>query len=213
MNLSLQSSISLLILIFLIKPISLSSQKLLPVLTYHNLHETNNHYIFVWIPQNNNNHGKWLLEHSYNGLDWKILLNLNPNQNLYHYALPKNIYGLVRLRWMCSQDTSTLIVHNLNHTQNHGLFAYYDKTHCKVSIGYQLHYNTDLLLRFYNSIGEELATHFLYYSPKELHFWNFEPPNLKNDIYLVRLVDALSKKVLADFRLPIFYDSIEKKSN
>ncbi len=185
----------------------------LPQLEYHKIYENNQHYTFIWIAQNSSNSGNWLVEHSFKGLEWKILQSFLNNQNLYQYSFPKNLYGFIRLRWIKHQDTTTLAVHNLNHTVKKGLFAYYDEEFCKVSIGYQISFQTDLLLRFYNSIGEELNTHFLYHHANELHFWNFEPQCLKKDIYLVRIIDALTKEIIADYRLPILYEATEKKPN
>ncbi|GIV44115.1 MAG: hypothetical protein KatS3mg035_1238 [Bacteroidia bacterium] len=190
----------------------LNAQNTLPVLEHHSLYESNHSLAFVWVNQRKLE-GSWILEHSYNGLDWNILEQNFYQQYIFYYQLPKKLYGFIRLRWASYHDTTTIAIHNLNHTQKKGLFACYDYEHCKVAMGYQIHYETDLLLRFYNSVGEEIATHFLYYKPNDLYFWNFEPPFLKKDIYLVRLIDALSKEILFDFRLPILYDSFEKVSN
>ncbi len=191
---------------------SIYSQNHLPILEHHNLYENPQNLTFVWVNQNLLN-GSWLLEHSFNGLDWNFINTYSNNQNLYFQRLPKNLYGFIRLRWVNPYDTTTITVHNLNYTQKKGLFACYDLENCKILIGYQIPYQTDLLLRFYNSIGEEINTAFLYHQSHELNFWNFEPSCFKKDIYLVRLVDALTKEILLDFRLPILYDSLEKKSN
>lgn len=188
------------------------SQNCLPVLEHHNLYETKNQYVFVWLNQNTLN-GSWIIEHSFNGLNWNILNRIKTSSSIYYYNLSKNLYGFIRLRWNAQKDTTTLIVHNLNHANSKGLFASYDEKNCKILIGYQVPYQTDLLLRLYNSTGEEIATHFLYHTPNEIYFWNFEPQNLKKDIYLVRLVDALTKEILSDYRLPILYDLPEKKPN
>ncbi len=191
---------------------SLYSQNTLPILEHHNLYEGPQNLTFVWVNQNPL-YGSWLMEHSFNGLEWNTIQTYKNSQNLYFHRLPKNLYGFIRLRWVNQNDTTTITVHNLNDTQKKGLFACYDEENCKISLGYQIPFQTDLLLRFYNSIGEEITTSFLYHQPNQLNFWNFEPTCLKKDIYLLRLVDALTKEILLDFRLPILYDSLEKKSN
>lgn len=188
------------------------AQNVLPVLEHHNLYESSHSLTFVWVHQDRLE-GSWILEHSYNGLNWSVLEQNSHQRYIFYRRLPKSLYGFIRLRWASSRDTTTLAVHSLNRTQKKGLFACYDHEYCKVTMGYQVPYETDLLLRFYNSIGEEIATHFLHHKPNELYFWNFEPPLLKKDIYLVRLVDALSREVLFDFRLPILYDLFEKIPN
>jgi len=184
----------------------------LPVLDYHNLFETSNEYLLVWTSSFSKS-GRWLVEHSPDGLQWQTLKSYENQSNFFSCSISKNLYGFLRLRWSFLRDTTTLIVYSFKQSVHKGIVAYYDYEHCKVTIGYQFPAQTDLLLRFYNSIGEELATHFLFHQENQFHFWNFEPEGLKKDVYLVRLVDALANQVIDDFRLVISYVPSKKKPN
>jgi len=186
-----------------------------PVLEYQQLYETHSHYSLIWIAQNNQLHGSWLVEHSNDGLQWSFCKKFHNHELYFYHNFHKNLYGFIRIRWFndSSYDTTTLAVLSFNHAKKKGLFASYDSLNCKITLGYQIPKHTDLLMRMYNSIGEEVATYFLYHKENELHFWNFELEYIKKDIYLVRIIDALTKEIIADYRLKIPYDAFEKKPN
>lgn len=141
-----------------------------------------------------------MVEHSRDGWVWQSIKTISEG-DLHQVSLPLAWYGRVRIRWTQGKDTTTLRVIHMQYPEQEAMVVSYDADICKILLYYQASRNTDLLLRMYNSAGEEIHTFFLPLVPNEILSFNFEIPALEKDIYLLRLIDALSREIISECRL------------